>query len=114
MRIDELTRLGYRIVANKDGQLVSLYGSHKVSSKVGTIVRPGGKGLYLGTVKDFALNYYSGMSDYPDALLTYSYKIRDLVEGDPDSGITEPPHDGGEIVVREAKLVNIEFLPVED
>ena len=111
MRIDELTRLGYRVVAHQDGQLVSLYGSHKVSDKVGTIVRPGGKGLYLGTLKEFALNYYSGMSDYPDALLTYSYSINDLLEGDPDTGITHPPHDGGEIVVRQAKLVSVEYLP---
>lgn len=114
MRMNELTRVGYRVVANKDGQLLSLYGKHLVNDKIGTIVRPGGQGLYLGTVKEFALNYYSGMSNYPDALLTYSYSIDDLLAGDPEMGLSKPPHDGGEIIVRQAKLVNVEYLPEDN
>lgn len=114
MRIDELKRLGYRIVSNQNGTLRTFLSGDIVSGEIGSVVQPGGEGLYLGTIKDFVFNYYSGMSAYPDVLLTYRYNIKDLLKGDPESGISKPPHDGGEIIVRKATLVDIEYLPEED
>ena len=113
MRIDELQRVGYRIVANQNGTLRTFAKGDIVSDKIGSVVQPAGEGLYLGTIKDFVFNYYIGMSAYPDVLLTYKYDIKDLLRGDPEEGISKPPHDGGEITVRKATLVDVEYLPEE-
>ena len=114
MRIDDFKRLGYRIVANQNGTLRTFMKGDIVNDEIGSVAQPGGAGLYLGTIKDFVFNYYSGMSAYPDVLLTYSYDINDLLSGDPESGISKPPHDGGEITVRKATLVNMEHLPYDE
>lgn len=114
MRIDELQRVGYRIVSNQNGTLRTFAKGDIVSDKIGSVVQPKGEGLYLGTIKDFVFNYYSGMSAYPDVLLTYRYDISDLLRGDPEEGISKPPHDGGEITVRKATLVDIEYLPEDN
>jgi hypothetical protein len=95
------TGIGYRIVSNQDGTLVSLAGSDKVDPTIGSTTSVGGAGLYLGTSKDFVMNYYSGLTDYDDVLLTYKYDMDDVLSGNPDDS-------DGEITVRRATLVDIE------
>lgn len=95
------TKIGYRIVSNQDGTLVSIAGNDPVNSTVGSTVTIGGAGLYLGTSKKFVMDYYSGLTDYEDVLLTYEYSPDDLLSGNPDD-------TDGEITVRKAKLIDME------
>ena len=64
------------------------------------------KGLYLGTTRDFSVDYYSGQTDYDDLLLTCEYYSDDIIKGDPTSR-------SGEVVVKQYKIIKIEFLENE-
>lgn len=61
------------------------------------------KGTHLGTSRDYVIDYFSGGTDYEDLLLTYEYDERDLLKGDPE-------HKNSEIIVKKAKLIDIELL----
>lgn len=88
---------GYKVVSKRNNKFWSLMdSSQEIPSRIGSIVRSG-RGFYLGTTEVFVRDYYQGMTDYPDALLVYSYSESDLIRGNPD--------EEGEVVVRKAKLV---------
>ena len=98
--------MGYKIVAYEDGKLYSLQNPDlEYKAEVGTIESPSG-GMYLGTTKDFVIDYYAEMTDKKDALLIYEYDPQDVTLGQ--------PHEEGEIKVVSAKLVSIEVLPGGD
>ena len=101
---------GYRVVAKSPKGLVTLYGQDPVVSKIGHIDQPGGQGLFLGNTPEFATDYYGGLTEYPDVLLTYEFDEADLIRGEPDAVSSE-------LVVRKAKLVDMkqvsESLEVE-
>jgi hypothetical protein len=101
-----VTKLGYKIVSDSGNKTYawSLYGGEKfkISLKVGEVTEVK-NGLYLGTSKDFVTDYYSGLSDSPDLLLTYEYNSDDVMSGDPES-------KSGEVKVRKASLKHIERL----
>jgi len=82
--------------------MYTLAGDVPVNSKIGTTSEPQGKGLYLGTSKKFVIDFYTGLSDYKDVLLTYRYDIKHIMNGDPD--------EDGEITVTKATLVDKEVL----
>ena len=96
------TRQGYKIVAYEDGKLYSLQNPDlEYRAKVGTVESPSG-GMFLGTTKDFVVDYYGEMTDKQDALLVYQYSIEDVISGQPD--------EEGEVKVTTAKLISTEVL----
>lgn len=98
-----MERMGYRVVSyDPDTGLQSLYGRDLLDLQIGQNCTAAGRGLFLGTTRAFCESYYSGLTDDADILLTYSYDIEDLLEGDPDAE--------GEITVRQARLVAAENL----
>tara|TARA_B100000287_G_scaffold409854_1_gene437632 strand:- start:20 stop:445 length:426 start_codon:yes stop_codon:yes gene_type:complete len=95
-------RQGYKIVAHEDGKLYSLQNPDlQYNVKVGTIESPSG-GMFLGTTKNFVIDYYSEMTDKQDALLVYEYDPEDVISGQPD--------EEGEVKVTKAKLVSMEVI----
>lgn len=97
--------LGYKVVGLKkgSGQAYSIYSKEPININIGSVEEYSGKGLFLGTSKDFCLDYYScGTADEDDELLlTYEYNLQDIIQGDPN-------YKNGEIQVKKAILVNIE------
>lgn len=102
MKLNEIARpsyMGYRVVEKRDGKYYSLYSKEEIPLKIGQeTVDP--KGFYLGTTREFATDYYTGLTDYDDAILTYEYRPEDVIKGDPTS-------PNSEIIVRRAKLLEI-------
>jgi hypothetical protein len=96
--------VGWKVVGYDDGKLISLYDGRRYPGKIGAIHSPSG-GLYLGHPKQFVIDYYTGSSEYQDALLTYQYSEMDLIPG---SG--SPQDSEGEVIVRKARLVKVEVL----
>tara|TARA_Y100000310_G_scaffold323659_1_gene384368 strand:- start:607 stop:1260 length:654 start_codon:yes stop_codon:yes gene_type:complete len=93
---------GYKIVAYEDGKLYSLQNPDlEYRAKVGTVESPSG-GMFLGTTKDFVVDYYGEMTDKHDALLVYEYSPGDVISGQPD--------EEGEVKVTTAKLLSMEIL----
>lgn len=91
--------IGYKIVSWNGVEAFSLYDRNKkVNINIGAI----DSSIYLGTSKDFCLDYYSGLTDDRDILLIYSYHESDIVSGNSSSN--------GEVLVRKAQLKNVEFL----
>ena len=94
---------GYKIVGwdEENKRAFSIYDTKlDVDIKLNSITQYK-TGLYLGTSKNYVLDYFSGGTDFEDLLLTYEYDKNDLIKGDPYS-------KNGEIVVKKAKLVNVE------
>jgi hypothetical protein len=85
-------------------ELVSLANNHfKIPAKINHTIEFPGKGLYLGLDKKFVLDYYSGSSDEPEALVTVKFNLSDVVTGnieDKESVVS----------VSKAVIVNIEEL----
>ena len=95
-------RQGYKIVAHEDGKLYSLQNPDlQYNVKMGTVEAPT-NGMFLGTTKDFVIDYYSEMTDKEDALLVYEYDPEDVISGQPD--------EEGEVKVTKAKLVSMEVI----
>lgn len=101
--------LGYKVIgydANKK-RAFSLYDSRRTYKvKVGMIERDDKHGLYLGTTRNFPLDYYSGQTDFDDLLLTCEYTDTDIIKG-------TPTDKNSEILVRQYKIVKIEFIKNE-
>lgn len=100
--LEKENRIGYKVVGKKDDKLFSLQNPNLIyNAKVGEAeVNEGG--FFLGTTKEFVIDYYSGLTDERDALLTYTYSSDDLISGNPD--------EEGEVKVGKATLVGIEVL----
>ena len=95
-------RQGYKIVAHEDGKLYSLQNPDlQYNVKMGTVESPT-NGMFLGTTKNFVIDYYSEMTDKEDALLVYEYDPEDVISGQPD--------EEGEVKVTKAKLVSMEVI----
>lgn len=91
----------------KTGQGYSAFDpSFRHDLKIGTVWLGTAKGLYLANKKSFCLDFYSGMSDDPDVLLTFEVDPKDVLNPE---GLT-PPHLGDEVLVRKAKLVKVEHV----
>jgi hypothetical protein len=94
---------GYRIVSKDGDSLVTLAGNERVDDRIGAKHNYTGNGLYLGTSKKFVEDYYSGLSDLPDVMLTYIFDVDDVLSGDPSS-------PDSEITVSKAVLQNVETI----
>lgn len=95
---------GFKMVAWDGQRAYSLYEpSQTIDLTVGSEIQMEGKGVYLGTSREFCENYYSGLTDDQDMLMTYSYELEDIISGDPN-------HPNSEIQVRKARLINYELV----
>ena len=96
---------GYKVVGFKDGKAFSLYDKSEIGINTGQLYEfPGG--TFLGTTLKFVIDYYTGLTDENELVLTYSFSDKDVLEGFAD-------HEG-EVLVARATLVNIEQLPKEE
>lgn len=100
--------LGYKIISYDGKDFYSLYDRHmKYNVQIGSIVNDA-KGIYLGTSRNFAIDYYGGSTDVTDVLLTYEFADRDIIKGDPND--KDLMTGGTEMVVKRAKLIKKEVL----
>lgn len=97
--------IGYKIVGwdSKKKRAFSLYDVKKTYTIKKGMIEKNNHGLYLGTTKDFPIDYYSGQTDYDDLLLTCEYYDDDIIKGDPNSRSSE-------IIVKQYKIIKIEVL----
>ena len=99
--------LGYKIVGFDGSRYFSIYDTKtNVDVSIGSICAYK-NGLYLGNSEQFCLDYYTGGTDFQDALLTYKYDISDLIRGDPQG-------TNGEVVVKKATLQSVKVLPKDE
>jgi hypothetical protein len=100
---------GYKIVGYDPDKkrAFSLYEpSMDADTAVGKTVKYPGKGLFIGTTRKFCLDYYSGLTDMEELMLTYEISPSDILTGTPERE--------GEMSVRRAKLVKVEKLGNEE
>ena len=103
MKILEIQKdilFGYRIVSQSGDDLVTLAGGELVDPTIDKETSYKGNGLYLGATKKFTLDYYTGLSDLSDVMLTYSFDTDDVLSGDPTA-------QDGEITVSKATLKRV-------
>lgn len=91
--------VGYKIVGYLNGQAFSL-----ANSSITYPLVPGNMtgDTFLGTSEQFCIDYYSGLTDEAEMLMTYSYDDQDIISGSPD---------GGEVRVRQARLETWKEIP---
>lgn len=98
-----LTRVGYKVVGWNGQYAFSLFNTKiQIPIIIGSEIIDS-KGLFLGTSRQFCIEYYSGLSNYEDLLLTYEYNMTDIIQGNPND-------KDGEVVVSKAILKNVEKL----
>jgi len=103
--------IGYKIVGvdKKTNRIYSIYDKTIIDAQIGRTYTYNNSGLFLGTSKQFCMDYYScGTPDEDgELLLTYQYEGRDIIRG-------EPTHSNGEVQVKQAKLTNIDIINKEE
>jgi len=67
-------------------------------------------GFFLGSSKEYVLDYYSGLTDDPELMLTYEYDSDETV----DRSVADHSVTPGEIRVRRAQLVAVEQIEKDD
>jgi len=101
---------GYKIVGYDPElkQFYSIYDKSVYDLKINNVYK-NDNGIYLGTSKEFCLNYYScGTEEHHDEyLLSFQYEQTDLISGDPYS-------ESGEISVSKCILKDMEKIDKEE
>ena len=98
--------IGYKIMRFENEALVSGANSRlSFPSKIGTIVKMGGNGIYMSPNKSYVIGYYSGLAEN-EKLIGFEYNIDDIITGNLDD--KEP-----EISVNQAKIISIEDIDDE-
>lgn len=104
--VSDGTLIGYKMVNVEGDKAISLFDPSVKYRLIKGNVETGN--IYLGTSEKFVLDYYFTDSDDPEdpdeALLTYEYKLSDIVKGNPED--KDLISGGGEIVVKRAKLLS--------
>lgn len=72
----------------------------KIPAKLGIVTMPG-KGIYMSTLKQYVIDYYSGHEK--EAVITFEFNENEITDGNLTD--REP-----EFAVKTAKIVNIEKL----
>lgn len=101
--------LGYKVMRYdpETGDILSAADERlRFCLSVGDVVEMGGKGVYLGTSRQFVTDHYA-ISDH-NILVEMEFDPADLLEGDLASTTD------GEIRVRRARVHRLEVLPDED
>ncbi|MDB2481674.1 hypothetical protein N9W84_00740 [bacterium] len=95
-------RLGYKIVAFDGENFLSLQNpDKKYDIELGDLLSDKG-GVFLGTTKDFVVDYYAELTDFKDCLITCKYSLENLIKG--------VPEEEGEVLVRSCEVIGIEFI----
>mgnify|MGYP001250317938 CR=1 FL=1 len=97
---DKLT--GWKIVSWDGEKLRSLADSFLIYDISEGDVVSNSDGFYLGTSKEFVQDYYSGLNDYSDALISFKYNESDVISGS--------PREEGEVKVLKAIVSSIDIL----
>ena len=98
--------IGYKVMKFENDRLVSGANSRlSFSSKIGTIVKMGGNGIYISPNKDYVIDYYSGLAEN-EKLVEFEYDTNDIITGNLED--KEP-----EISVSKAKIISIEDIDDE-
>lgn len=95
---------GYKIVGFNGTYAYSLYDP---KLKISLVPNSTITNSYLGNSREYVINYFSGGTNDRDLLLTYQYDPKDVIKGDPE-------FKKGEIVVKEARLINVEELSSDE
>ena len=96
--------IGYKVMEIKDGMLVSLADDNfNIPANIGTTIEFPGQGSYLSPNKEFVLQYYSGLTDNDEALVTLEFDPADIKSGSMDDLESE-------ISVSKAKIIDIEVI----
>jgi hypothetical protein len=112
IKVSQTENLGDKAVGYKDGQGFSLYGGGglPVDITIGSVMEnlsPSFHGFFLGSSKKYVLDYYSGLTEEDELLLTYSYSSEDVIGNQVESDRM----CDGEVRVKRATLINIESIP---
>ena len=66
--------LGYKVMALEGRQFVSLANdTFRIPAKIGTVVRMPHPGLFMGSTEQFVLDYYTGLTDETEVLVTFKF-----------------------------------------
>ncbi len=99
-KIAQNRRIGFKIVGFANDKAYSLANRNiQYSLAIGSTVGD----TFLGTTETFVKDYYSGITDGAELLLTYSYDVADIISGG-DSA------NGGEVRVSKARLESVRPL----
>jgi len=73
--------VGYKVMRYENGNLIAGADSRQIfPSKIGSSIQMKGNGIYLGTNKQYVLDYYSGLAD-DERLLTFEFDEDDITTG---------------------------------
>jgi len=98
--------IGYKVMRFENEVLVSGANSRlSFPSKIGTIIKMGGNGIYISPNKNYVIDYYSGLAEN-EKLIGFEYNIDDIITGNLED--KEP-----EISVKQAKIISIEDIDDE-
>lgn len=98
--------IGYKVMRYEDGKLISgANSSLTFEPKIGEYMRMPGQGIFISPIKDYVLDYYSGLND-SEALLTFEFDPKDIKFGE----LTDKEPEVG---VSRAKLIDFEILDDE-
>jgi hypothetical protein len=98
---------GYRIVdCDQAFNVKTIQTNSDVDLKIGSTIGGDNDRIFLGTSEQFVGDYYSGLTENDDVLLTYVYDDADIIQGDPSSSDSE-------IVVRKARFLEASFFDLE-
>ena len=98
---------GYRIVdCDQAFNVKTIQTNSDVDLKIGSTIGGSNDRIFLGTSEQFVSDYYSGLTENDDVLLTYVYDDADIIQGDPSS-------KDSEIVVRKARFLEASFFDLE-
>lgn len=104
------TYTGYKIVGLNIGTNTpySIYNKKPIETVIGKKYLYNNNGLFLGTSKQFCMDYYAcGTPDEDkELLLHFMYEDKDILKG-------EPMYPNGEVQVSEATLIGIEEINKE-
>ena len=97
-----MKRVGYKIVAYDSNRYYSLQSNATINGEIGSIITHP-QGIYLGASEEFVKDYYTGLTDDIDILMTYEFDEQDIIK-----------NNGSEILVRQAMLKNKQVLPKQE
>jgi hypothetical protein len=99
---DSNFKLGYKIVAFDGENFLSLQNPDKIYDiEIGDNLSDK-NGVFLGTTKDFVIDYYTELTDFEDCLITCKYNLKNLIKGNPE--------EEGEVLVRNCEVIGIKLL----
>lgn len=97
-------QIGYKCMAYEDGKAVSLANKELAFDlRLGANLSMSGDGVYLSNSRDLVVDYYTGITDNDEVLLTLEYDDKDLIDGnllDKES----------ELTVKKAKIIGAELF----